>query len=182
MTDPKAGLVPYRDAFSLFDKGTFLYFVYLELGTVMRSLGRNPTDAEIKGILDKIDKDHNGTIDFSEFVDLMGLNPESLTPGLPPGTGPWSSENGGRPKEDPETDELRQAFDVFDKDGSGSISIGELKSVMESLGEKLTQEELQLMIDEADLDGDHEISFNESVTNSDFLIFESSQMVGGMAK
>lgn len=100
----------------------------------MRSLGRNSTDAEIQGILEKIDKDHNGTIDFSEFVDLMGRNPESLTPGLPPGTGPWSGEGGGRSSGDPETEELRQAFSVFDKDGSGSISIGELKSVMESLG------------------------------------------------
>ena len=101
---------------------------------VMRSLGRNATDQDIQDILSKIDKDHNGTIEFSEFVDLMGRDPQSLTPGLPPGTGPWSGNGVGKSSGDPETDELRQAFNVFDKDGSGSININELKSVMESLG------------------------------------------------
>ncbi|PPQ76260.1 hypothetical protein CVT26_009849 [Gymnopilus dilepis] len=132
----------YRDAFSSFDKNGDGTITASELGMVMRSLGRNATDQDIQDILSKIDKDHNGTIEFSEFVDLMGRDPQSLTPGLPPGTGPWSGNGVGKSSGDPETDELRQAFNVFDKDG-----------------ENLTDDELQIMIDEADLDGDHEISF-----------------------
>lgn len=55
--------------------------------------------------------------------------------------------------------ELREAFKVFDKDGSGSISKAELKLVMENLGEKLTGEEIDEMMAEADKDGNGEIDY-----------------------
>ena len=48
--------------------------------------------------------------------------------------------------------ETRAAFDVFDKDGSGTISADELRQVMKSLGENLTDEEIDEMIREADKD------------------------------
>ena len=60
-------------------------------------------------------------------------------------------------------DELKEAFKVFDKDGSGSISAAELKHVMNNLGEKLTDEEVDEMISEADVDGDGEINFEEFI-------------------
>lgn len=52
-----------------------------------------------------------------------------------------------------------QAFYVFDKDGDGKISAEELKHVMLNLGEKLTDEELDEMIKEADIDGDGEVNY-----------------------
>lgn len=42
-----------------------------ELGTVMRSLGQNPTEAELQDMISEVDADQNGTIDFSEFLNLM---------------------------------------------------------------------------------------------------------------
>jgi calmodulin len=42
-----------------------------ELGTVMRSLGQNPTEVELKDMIREVDVDGNGTIDFSEFLNLM---------------------------------------------------------------------------------------------------------------
>lgn len=48
--------------------------------------------------------------------------------------------------------ETRAAFNVFDKDGSGTISADELRQVMKSLGENLTNEEIDEMIREADKD------------------------------
>lgn len=48
--------------------------------------------------------------------------------------------------------ETRAAFDVFDKDGSGTISADELRQVMKSLGENLTDAEIDEMIREADKD------------------------------
>ena len=42
-----------------------------ELGTVMRSLGQNPTEAELQDMVNEVDADGNGTIDFPEFLNLM---------------------------------------------------------------------------------------------------------------
>lgn len=49
--------------------------------------------------------------------------------------------------------ELREAFSLFDKDGSGTISNEELEVVMKSLGQNPTEDELQEMIREVDVDG-----------------------------
>ena len=42
-----------------------------ELGVLMRTLGRNPTEDEIMNIMNEIDIDHNGKLDFSEFTIMM---------------------------------------------------------------------------------------------------------------
>jgi calmodulin len=57
-------------------------------------------------------------------------------------------------------DELKEAFRVFDKDGDGFISYPELKIVLKSLGEKLTDEEINSMVKEADLNNDGRISYD----------------------
>lgn len=54
-------------------------------------------------------------------------------------------------------EEIREAFRVFDKDGNGFISAAELRHVMTNLGEKLTDEEVDEMIREADIDGDGQV-------------------------
>lgn len=62
-------------------------------------------------------------------------------------------------KDEDSEEELREAFKVFDKDGSGDISAAELRHVMTSLGEKLTDEEVDEMIREADIDGDGKVNY-----------------------
>jgi calmodulin len=57
-------------------------------------------------------------------------------------------------------DELKEAFRVFDKDGDGFISYPELKIVLKILGEKLTDEEINSMVKEADLNNDGRISYD----------------------
>ena len=52
---------------------------------------------------------------------------------------------------------------MFDKDGNGFISAAELRHVMTNLGEKLTDEEVDEMIREADIDGDGQINYEEFV-------------------
>jgi calmodulin len=84
----------------------------VELGQMMRSLGQNPTDAELRDMINEVDEDRNGTIEFAEFCAMMGRKTHD--------TGP--------------EEELREAFKLFDRDGNGSISTQELRDVMRSLG------------------------------------------------
>lgn len=60
-----------REAFALFDKDGDGAISTKELGTVMRSLGQNPTEAELSEIIAELDVDGNGTVDFPEFLALM---------------------------------------------------------------------------------------------------------------
>jgi calmodulin len=56
-------IAEFKEAFSLFDKegdGT----ITKELGTVMRSLGQNPTEAELQDMINEVDSDGNGTMNF----------------------------------------------------------------------------------------------------------------------
>jgi len=55
--------------------------------------------------------------------------------------------------------EIMEGFRVFDKDGNGFIKADELKKVMENLGENLTDEEIDEMIGEADIDEDGKINY-----------------------
>ncbi|CAO2595090.1 Calmodulin-like protein 5 [Lemmus lemmus] len=58
---------------------------------------------------------------------------------------------------------MRAVFSVFDKDGDGHITVDELKQAMTQLGEEISQEELDGMIREADVDKDGKVDYNEFV-------------------
>ena len=101
----------------------------------MRSLGQEPSQTELEDILNEIDKDGSGSIEFDEFLSMMGRKVQQA-----------DSES-----------ELRAAFAVFDRDGSGTISAEELRNVMKSIGENLSDSEIDEMIKEADANGDGNI-------------------------
>ncbi|XP_072510318.1 calmodulin [Notamacropus eugenii] len=134
-------IAEFKEAFSLFDKDSDGSITTKELGTVMRSLGQNPTEAELKNMIGEIDTDGNGTIDFPEFLSMMAR----------------------KMKDTDSEEEIREAFRVFDKDGNGFVSAAELRHVMTKLGEKLTDEEVDEMIREADVDGDGQVNYEEFV-------------------
>jgi calmodulin len=154
-------IAEFKEAFALFDKDGDGTITTKELGTVMRSLGQNPTEAELQDMINEVDADGNGTIDFPEFLNLMAR----------------------KMKDTDSEEELKEAFKVFDKDGNGFISAAELRHVMTNLGEKLTDEEVSPcasiicftlakalcytqvdeMIREADVDGDGQVNYDEFV-------------------
>lgn len=105
----------------------------------MKKLGQNPSDAELVEMINSVDDNGDNEIDFNEFLVLM------------------KSRIG---EKDPEK-ELRDAFAVFDTDGSGSIDRKELKMLMKKLGQALSDGELDAMMDEVDTNKDGEISFEE---------------------
>ncbi|KAF9357727.1 hypothetical protein BGX34_009255 [Mortierella sp. NVP85] len=127
------------EAFSLFDKDGDGTISSRELSAVMHSLGQKPTDAEVQDMIKQVDANGNGKIDLSEFYVMMARKEKEA---------------------DPEKD-LREAFDVFDKDKDGLITNSELQGAMRNLGENLSQNEIDEMMREADKDGDQKISFDE---------------------
>uniref|UniRef100_A0A6A7GA51 Calmodulin n=1 Tax=Hirondellea gigas TaxID=1518452 RepID=A0A6A7GA51_9CRUS len=135
-------IAEFKEAFALFDSDGDGTISSKELGTVMRSLGQNPTESELADMVAEVDNDASGSIDFPEFLNLMAR----------------------KMKETDTEEELREAFKVFDRDGNGFISAAELRHVMTNLGEKLTDEEVDEMIREADIDGDGQVNYEEFVT------------------
>merc|ERR1719312_1672794 len=100
-----------------------------ELLEVMRSMGQNPTEDEVLNMMLEADLDRNGTIEFPEFLELMKNK--------------YSSD-------DLESD-LKEAFGIFDKDQDGFISISEFTRVSTLLGTNLRCDEIEEMMQEADL-------------------------------
>ena len=100
-------------------------------------------------------------------VDLLSPTPAALTVGrnaaapaaLPPGVLPRSPGGKHLLLSDEETREFREAFDLFDLDGGGSIDQKGARPVMRSLGANPTNEEIEMMIQEVDEDGGGEIEF-----------------------
>ncbi|NXO02422.1 CALMS protein, partial [Rhinopomastus cyanomelas] len=134
-------IAEFKEAFSLFDRDGDGCITTKELGTVMRSLGQNPTEAELRDMVGEVNADGSGTVDFAEFLSLMAR----------------------KMRDTDSEEEIREAFRVFDKDGNGYISAAELRHVMTNLGEKLTDEEVDEMIKEADCNSDGQVNYEEFV-------------------
>uniref|UniRef100_A0A7S3FYP0 Calmodulin n=1 Tax=Strombidium rassoulzadegani TaxID=1082188 RepID=A0A7S3FYP0_9SPIT len=130
-------------------KGVFAYFGLTgdtpidkkEINIVMRSLGQNPTDQELQEIMEIIERDGNPPITFPYFLSLLAAKMQD---------------------QDAEQ-QLIHAFDVYDKEKDGRIGSDDFRSVIDNLGEKLTENEIKEIIDEADVDGDGHIDYMEFV-------------------
>ena len=61
----------FKQIFELFDPTGEGKITMRELGTIIRSFGTNPTEADLKDIINEVDLDGNGDVDFEEFLHLM---------------------------------------------------------------------------------------------------------------
>lgn len=61
-------IAEFKEAFSLFDKDGDGTITTKELGTVMRSLGQNPTEAELQDMINEVDADGKETRLLSAFT------------------------------------------------------------------------------------------------------------------
>jgi len=138
----------FKEAFQLFDRDADGKLTAEELATVMRALGQNPTQAEVKEIVRTIGG--KGTVEFPEFISMMQK----------------------RMKHTDNDEQIREAFKVFDKSGTGFIEVAELRHVLTTLGEKLTREEVDGVLKEADADNDGKINL------ADFLrVMKSAKLL-----
>eukprot|EP00357_Protocruzia_adherens_P029075 CAMPEP_0115001442 /NCGR_PEP_ID=MMETSP0216-20121206/17379_1 /TAXON_ID=223996 /ORGANISM="Protocruzia adherens, Strain Boccale" /LENGTH=170 /DNA_ID=CAMNT_0002366779 /DNA_START=33 /DNA_END=545 /DNA_ORIENTATION=+ len=116
--------VHFREAFNIYDKDGSGTISTNELGRIMEALGQNPTEEEIRDMIEEVDMNRNGEIDFDEFCLLMAKQKANIKEG----------------------EEYRKAFKVFDKFNNDAIGPSEFKHVMEMFGEKLEDDEITEMI------------------------------------
>ncbi|ALC42747.1 maker145 [Drosophila busckii] len=112
-----------------------------EFLTVMEGLGLNPFEGDVQSLINEVDLDGNGSIEFNEFVALM-IN---------------------RLTQIYKAEDMIDAFQVFDKSNSGYLDAGELRTVYLALGVKITNAEIDEIISAADFDGDGVIGFDDFI-------------------
>eukprot|EP00244_Chara_vulgaris_P010646 TRINITY_DN4971_c0_g1_i1.p2 TRINITY_DN4971_c0_g1~~TRINITY_DN4971_c0_g1_i1.p2 ORF type:complete len:148 (+),score=41.55 TRINITY_DN4971_c0_g1_i1:343-786(+) len=130
----------FKEAFSLFDRDRDGSILCKEVGTVMRALGLNPTEADLADMVKMYADQGKTALNCDDFLDLMSKNLKEQS-----------------------EDELKSAFKVFDKDNDGLIAADELRHIMTSLGEVLSAEEVDEMMKEADAKGTGQIQYEDFV-------------------
>ena len=130
-------VMEYREAFTLFDKDGDGYITESEFATVVRSMGINPSEKELKDML--VYSDSPNRIDFNSFLRMM--------------------KNCKR-KPDAE-DDLIRAFQIFDKKNSGRVKALEIKTALTTLGEKLNDSEIDELIRLACPNTDGDVDYRE---------------------
>ncbi|CAK8679674.1 unnamed protein product [Clavelina lepadiformis] len=122
----------FQRAFSVFDKDGDGTITTNDFGRLFRSLGQNPTEAELQDMINELDIEGKGKVDLPNFLDLMENRMKST-----------SSEEG-----------IREAFKIFDTEGKGYITAAELRHVMTIIDDEPTAAGIEEMVqDIADQEG-----------------------------
>ncbi|CAI9107280.1 OLC1v1006599C1 [Oldenlandia corymbosa var. corymbosa] len=130
-----------RRVFQMFDRNGDGKITKKELHDSLQNLGIYIPEKELVQMIDKIDANRDGYVDIDEFGTLYQTIMD----------------------ERDEEEDMREAFNVFDQNGDGFITVEELRSVLSSLGLKQgrTIEDCQLMIKKVDKDGDGMVNYKE---------------------
>jgi len=128
----------YKEAFSLYDKRGNGRVALESLGDLLRACGQNPTLSEIR----ELEKTVGGDFDFDSFSKILNRPGGFRDPGEP--------------------EEYCRGFQVFDKDMTGFIGVGQLRYILTNLGEKMSDEEVDELLKAVDTSSG-EINYMELV-------------------
>lgn len=128
-----------KEAFDIFDVDKSGAISVQELLKAMTTLGFDSKNPDIFNMIQDMDEDGTGEIEFPDFLDMMTAR---------------ISEN--NTKED-----LERVFKLFDNDRTQEITVENLKRVARQLGEDISDEELKEIVQRADLDGDGRLTFED---------------------
>jgi Ca2+-binding EF-hand superfamily protein len=137
----------YRQAFEMFDKNKDGNIDISELENILKSVGHTPSRQDVLDVFRDVDKNQDGKIEFREFLYLM--KQQTVVDEL---TGNSTLKLN-----------VKAAFDMFDSDHDGKLTFSDIKNLMNTIGEKMTDQEIKLLIKAADLDKDGFINFQEFV-------------------
>jgi centrin-3 len=136
-------LTELREAYDLFDSTKSGTIDIHELKVLMRALGFQVKKKEVVKLVHEADptakSTGEGKVNFNVFLDIMTDKYGERDPGS----------------------EIKKAFELFDDDRTGKIGMRNMRRIARELGENLSEEELQAMIDEFDRDQDGEINEDE---------------------
>ena len=124
--DPKTREL--NEAFRMFDRDKDGLINYIELGYVLQSQGFNLSNQELIDMISDVDENEDDKITFEEFLILMHSRLKKV-----------DIEN-----------ELNEAFNAYDKNGKGVISVKEFKRIINTLGDKICDEEVDEIIQKVD--------------------------------
>ena len=131
---PTQKIEEFKKEFDLIDRNGKGSISADDLKRVMTAVGEAVTDEDIKNMIEEADLNTDGVVDFPEFAKMMQQ----------------------RRKQN-----ALAEFQIFDKDGSGTVSAQELKGVLKKFDVDISDETLDGMIKEADQDGDGSINYAE---------------------
>lgn len=141
-------ILAWNESFKMFDKDNNGSISASEVKSVLHALGQNPTAAEVSDVVNELDVNQDGCIQFEEFIASMVRRNSSVA-------------NCAESKSKDENDNLRAAFEVFDTDKNGRIDLKELRNLLKTLGEDVTDDQVTEMMTVADLDNNGTIDFEE---------------------
>ncbi|WP_018353321.1 EF-hand domain-containing protein [Longispora albida] len=133
----------YTELFRQHDRNNSGYITSDELGAVLRSLGEKPSAFQVGGLISDSDLDGDGRMGLKEFLSLLGRK-------VVPQPGATSPE-----------EELAEAFRVHDADGDGFVTKDEMTTLMQTLGDAPTAEEIDAAYAKSDANGDGKLDFAE---------------------
>jgi Ca2+-binding EF-hand superfamily protein len=119
----------YKDAFKLFENKEGKIY-YEQLSMLMRSLGQNFSNQQLNDIIKNINANHDGFVEFHEFLELMST----------------------LPKQHDDREKLIQAFKYFDRDNIGTIDYEEFEHVLTTVAEKLNEDEKRLLREKCEVE------------------------------
>jgi Ca2+-binding EF-hand superfamily protein len=139
-SDKKSELLDLKASFDKFSKGDG-ELDKEELGALLLSTGAGKSVEEVEALMRELDEDESGTINFVEFAEKMLSEEEEISP----------------------EKVAEEIFKIMDEDGSGDLTITEIRNALTKLNINLSDSEIQYIIGTLDDDDSGNVSKDEFV-------------------